>query len=96
MIKTELSKEEAEKLAEKIARFSLKWNLPGTATFLFEMNRPIAPIVGHLLIGFGTMIDMLFPMEAQDLGLFLLEDSNTLLLEKKIKELASEQERNDK
>lgn len=93
MIKTELGPGEAAQIAERIARWTVKWNLPAAATFLCEINRPIAPITGHALIGFGTMVDMVFPINARDLGLFLLEDANSLMLESKIKELASEQDK---
>ena len=73
---------------EKIAHWSKKYDLPAATTFLFEVNRPIAPITAHILIGFGGILNTVMPLDMRDLGLFLLDDSNTLRLEERIKELA--------
>jgi len=74
---------------EKIANWSKKYDLPAATTFLFEINRPIAPITAHILIGFGGILNTVMPLDMRDLGLFLLDDSNTLRLEERIKELAN-------
>ena len=74
---------------EKIASWSKKYDLPAATTFLFEVNRPIAPITAHILIGFGGILNTVMPLDMRDLGLFLLDDSNTLRLEERIKELAN-------
>ena len=88
MIKTSLTVEETEEIVEKIAHWSNKYDLPAATTFLFEVNRPIAPITAHILIGFGGILNTVMPLDMRDLGLFLLDDSNTLRLEERIKELA--------
>lgn len=92
MIKTGLTAEETEAMVERIAGWSRKYDLPAATTFLFEINRPIAPITAHLLIGFGGILNTVFPFDTRDLGLFLLEDSNTLKLQERIKELAKNNE----
>ena len=79
-------------MVERIAIWSRKYDLPAATTFLFEINRPIAPITAHLLIGFGGILNTVFPFDTRDLGLFLLEDSNTLKLQERIKELAKNNE----
>ncbi|MBR4465981.1 hypothetical protein IKS38_05345 [bacterium] len=88
MIKTSLTTEETEEIVERIANWSKKYDLPAAMTFLFEVNRPIAPITAHILIGFGGILNTVMPLDMRDLGLFLLDDSNTLRLEERIKELA--------
>ena len=88
MIKTELTEKEREDLIERVALWSQKYDIPAATTFLFEINRPIAPITAHILIGFGGILNTVFPFDARDLGLFLLDDSNTLKLEERIKDLA--------
>lgn len=89
MIKTSLTAEETEEIVEKIANWSKKYDLPAATTFLFEVNRPIAPITAHILIGFGGILNTVMPLDMRDLGLFLLEDANTLKLEERIKELTA-------
>ena len=89
MIKTSLTVEETEEIVEKIAHWSKKYDLPAATTFLFEINRPIAPITAHIPIGFGGILNTVMPLDMRDLGLFLLDDSNTLRLEERIKELAN-------
>ncbi|MBP5627727.1 hypothetical protein J6X96_06155 [bacterium] len=89
MIKTSLTVEETEEIVEKIANWSKKYDLPAATTFLFEVNRPIAPITAHILIGFGGILNTVMPLDMRDLGLFLLEDANTLKLEERIKELTA-------
>lgn len=88
MIKTSLTTEETEEIVERIANWSKKYDLPAATTFLFEVNRPIAPVTAHILIGFGGILNTVMPLDMRDLGLFLLDDSNTLRLEERIKELA--------
>ena len=88
MIKTELTEKEKEDLIERVAMWSKKYDIPAATTFLFEINRPIAPITAHILIGFGGILNTVMPLDMRDLGLFLLDDSNTLKLEERIKELA--------
>ncbi|MBR5901931.1 hypothetical protein IKZ40_06235 [bacterium] len=88
MIKTELTEKEKEDLIERVAMWSQKYDIPAATTFLFEINRPIAPITAHILIGFGGILNTVMPLDMRDLGLFLLDDSNTLRLEERIKELA--------
>lgn len=88
MIKTELTEKEKEDLIERVAMWSKKYDIPAATTFLFEINRPIAPITAHILIGFGGILNTVMPLDMRDLGLFLLDDSNTLRLEERIKELA--------
>lgn len=75
-------------MVARIANWSKKYDLPAATTFLFEINRPIAPITAHILIGFGGILNTVMPLDMRDLGLFLLDDSNTLRLEERIKELA--------
>ncbi len=76
-------------MVERIANWSKKYDLPAATTFLFEVNRPIAPITAHILIGFGGILNTVMPLDMRDLGLFLLEDANTLKLEERIKELTA-------